>query len=210
MVNGLHDFIKFYLNNYWHVFDHEPWDLWNLQWVDKNALNSKNINNVSHINELPDWEAKNFIKQIEYNRKKWSSNYRDMKLIVPVNIKWNIFNVEVKFVTQDYDIENDRGYSSHVILKWLEKIATLSRHKKYVTMNDIENIVDEIVKDWPELEDQIWDWDRNALYDELISYLLDRCEKINIPGHETVYLLKWVKETLSKEQFRPYIKVEDN
>lgn len=210
MANGLHDFINFYLNNYWHVFDHEPWDLWNLQWVDKNALNSKNINNVSHINELPDWEAKNFIKQIEYNRKKWSSNYRDMKLIVPVNIKWNIFNVEVKFVTQDYDIENDRGYSSHVILKWLEKIATLSRHKKYVTMNDIENIVDEIVKDWPELEDQIWDWDRNALYDELISYLLDRCEKINIPGHETVYLLKWVKETLSKEQFRPYIKVEDN
>jgi len=210
MVNGLNDFVNFYLNNNWRVFDHEPWDFWNLKWVDKNALNSINTNNLEHINDLQDWKAKDFIKHIEYNRKKWSSNYRDMKLIVPVNVKWTVFNIEVKFVTQDYDMENDRWYSSHVILKWLEKIATLSRHKKYVTTRDVENIVQEIIKDWPELEDQIWEWNKKILADELYSYLLDKCEKINIPGHETVYLLKWVKETLNNEGFWPHIQPTNN
>ena len=92
--------------------------------------------------------------------------------------------------------------TNYLVSKWYKAYYL---HSEIATMERWE-----IIKEWPELEDQIWEWNKKILFDELFSYLLDRCEKINIPGHETVYLLKWVKETLNNEGFWPHIQPTNN
>lgn len=211
LVGGLYDFLEFYINDSWHVFDHEIGDFGSLKWVDKWWLESENKFYSSHIDSLPEWQIKNFIKNINYNRKKWSSNdYKDVKLIVPVNLKWIPFNVEIKFVTKDFETFNDRWYSSHAILKWAEMIESICRHKKFITENEIKQIVSDIIQESPELIDQIAKWNEKALHEELFEYFMNKCEKINIPGHKTVYMFKDIKDTLTKYSFWPHVKVDSD
>ncbi len=206
MVDGLYAFLQFCMNNDSHIFDHEPWNFWNLKGIDKWWLESENKYYSAHIDSLPDGQIKDFIKWIEYKVKNWSSkDYKDVKLIVPVRLKWVLFNIEVQFLTQDYGLDNNRWYSSHAILKWAEKIWTLCRHKKFVTEPDIKKIVQNIIVDSPELVDQLASGNEKRLSDELFDYYLNKCEKINIPWHKTVYLFKWVKETLDNNSFWPHI-----
>lgn len=211
LVHGLYDFLNFYKNDSWHVFDHGTDSFWSLMWFDKWCLNSENRFYNAHLENLPNWDIKDFIKNINYNRKKWSSSdYKDVKLIVPVILKWIPFNVEIKFVTKDYETFNDRGYSSHAILKWAEMIESICRHKKFITEYEIKKIVDDIIQESPELIDQISKWNEEDLHEELFDYFINKCEKINIPWHKTVYMFKDIKDTLTKYSFWPHIKEEDN
>ena len=211
LMYWLYDFLKFYKEDTWHVFDHGAEDLWNLKWFDKWCLESENKFYSAHLNILPEWDISDFIKNINYSRKKWSStDYKDVKLIVPVKLKWTPFNVEIKFVTKDYETFNDRWYSSHAILKWAEMIEFICRHKKFITEHEIRKIVDDIIKESPELIDQISKWDEESLHEELFDYFINKCEKINIPGHNTVYMFKDIKDTLTKYSFWPHVKVSDN
>lgn len=210
LIHWLYDFLEFYKQDSWHVFDHESGTFWSLKWFDKWCLNSENKFYSAHLDNLPEWEVKDFIKNINYNRKKWSSvDYKDVKLIVPVKLKWTPFNVEIKFVTKDYETFNDRGYSSHAILKWAETIESICRHKKFITENEIKKIVLDIIQESPELIDQIAKWDEESLHEELFDYFINKCEKINIPGHNTVYMFKDIKDTLTKYSFWPHVKVSD-
>ena len=209
LVGWLYDFLEFYMKDFWHVFDHEMGEFWNIQCVDKGGLESENKYFTKHIDQLPSWAIKDFINNKSNNRKGGSSiDYRDVKLIVPVKLKWIPFNVEIKFVTKDYEIFNDRWYSSHAILKWAEMIESICRHKKFITEKEIKNIVSDIIQESPELVDQIAKWDKEALHSELLEYFMNKCEKINIPGHKTVYMFKDIKDTLTKYSFWPHVKVD--
>ena len=211
LIGGLYDFLEFYMNDLWHVFDHEIGDFWNLKGVDKWWLRSENKFFNSHITSLPEWYIKDFIKNINYNRKKWSSSdYKDVKLIVPVKLKWIPFNVEIKFVTKNDETFNDRWYSSHAILKWAEMIESICRHKKFITENEIKQIVADIIQESPELIDQIAKWDEKSLHKELFEYFMNKCEKIDIPGDKAVYIFKDIKDTLTKYYFWPHVKADDN
>ena len=126
-----------------------------------------------------------------------------MKLIVPVKLKWTPFNVEIKFITKDYEIFNDRWYSSHAILKWAEMIEFVCRHKKFITEREIRKIVDDIIKESPELIDQISKWNEEALHEELFDYFINKCEKFIVPGEDIVYMFKDIKDTLNKYSFVP-------
>lgn len=204
LVRWLYDFLEFYMKDSWHVFDHENGDFGNLKWFDKWGLRSQNDFFEKHIKDLPDWQVKTFIESIKNNRKEWSStDYRDVKVIVPVVLKWIPFNMEIKFVTKDYEAFNDRWYSSHAILKWAEKIEFICRHKKFITENWIKRIVNEVIQESPELIDQIANWDEEALHEELFKYFVNKCEKLNIPGQKTAYIFKDIQDTLNKYSFIP-------
>ena len=211
LVTGLYEFLEFYLKNPWHVFNHEWGELWQIKCVDKWWLESENKYFSAHIDSLPEWQIKDLLQNKD-NTRKWGSSkdYKDVKLIVPVNLEGTLFNIEIKFVTKDYELFNDRGYASHSILKWAEMIESICRHKKYITENEIKKIVDSVIQQSPELIDQISKWNEEDLHEELFDYFINKCEKISIPWHKTVYMFKDIKDTLTKYSFWPHIKEEDN
>jgi hypothetical protein len=127
------------------------------------------------------------IKLIEaLNRSNKKKTYRDVKLLLPVNISGKAFNVEVKFVLKNRKETNEKGLYHHAIYALEQEIKLNSRDRKCGLKTKIKQASQQAIKNNPELIEQL-SKDKNSPITEekaietIYQFLLKKTTPLAIP-----------------------------
>ena len=184
----LHYFIKYFIKNPEHNFDHDSsyndwfdpthgilrWlqlkDKWilnteiaqwikNIWWLPKWTMPPHDKQPKDFTNEELNWAATKFItSSIEKSSSKKSSNsteYIDVKLIVPTLMRPNPLDMEIKFLTEDNYKNNESGLADHDIMRWKQVNKRLSRDERFILVDKIKQDIKLLLERDPELKSQI-------------------------------------------------------
>lgn len=189
LIKVLHQFIKYYQKNPEHIFAHDG-ELKQLRIKDKGIVNSPYPEYRDRISDLKDDDAGKFIARIlDEKNLALEDGYKDIKLIIPMDMRGKLFNVELKFVLSDWEQTNEKGLYRHEVFKLIEKIKLKSRDQKFVLKSWIKKECETLVEDVPQLHEEVSKWHNHDTVSKIYDHIMKEMQPIHIPwipANETV------------------------
>lgn len=174
-----------------------------------------------YVLDLPDGKSKDLILQTIFNESSTITNntgkkYTDVKLIMPVKIRWKLFNIEVKCLPEWYEANNESWLSDHRIMKLKERIESICRWSYLISEAKINALCKKLLQENPDLKENlkkefsndisewtaIWEDIDTIIQDKLIKDVKSSLTEIS-PGH---YSHKTIHIRRMKHNFIPRIK----
>ncbi len=177
--------------------------------ITDNEYRNQNIDLLLHDENI-DLKIKEKINRIfqkkSLDKKNHSGkDYVDIKFLIPLDVRWCRFKIELKFVIKWN--KNEFGLSHHSIFDLDKIIKQEFRKCKFLTISYVEKLIDKTIKENWVLIEQIGNWDKELtkqlIFDDLLTTKKTIAEKVFVDHTQSFLVVPSMVQDMSASNYYP-------